>query len=73
MTASDSIRYRLALADGFLREARQESRCDGRAAAAGRRHLGLVDCASFDVRRRANVTTALAYNQPFGDPGLGRA
>ena len=41
--------------------------------AAGRRHLSLVNCASFEVIRRANVTTAFAYDQHFGDQGFGRA
>jgi predicted nucleic acid-binding protein len=41
--------------------------------AAGRRHLSLVDCASFEVMRRASVTTAFAYDQHFGDQGFGQA
>ena len=41
--------------------------------AAGRPDLSLVDCASFEVMRRANVTTAFAYDQHFGDQGFGAA
>jgi predicted nucleic acid-binding protein len=39
--------------------------------AAGLRHLSVVDCASFEVMRRANVTTAFAYERHFGEQGFG--
>jgi predicted nucleic acid-binding protein len=39
--------------------------------AAGLRHLSLVDCASFEVMRRANITTAFAYDRHFGEQGFG--
>ncbi|MCX6545076.1 MAG: PIN domain-containing protein [Acidobacteria bacterium] len=41
--------------------------------ATGLRHLSLVDCASFEVMRRAGVTTAFAYDRHFGDQGFGAA
>ena len=41
--------------------------------AAGRRHLSLVDCASFEVMRRANITTAFAFDRHFADQGFGAA
>ena len=41
--------------------------------AAGRRQLSLVDCASFEVMRRASLATAFAYDRHFGDQGFGVA
>ena len=41
--------------------------------AAGRRRLSLVDCASFEVMRRASLATAFAYDRHFGDQGFGAA
>ena len=38
--------------------------------AAGRRHLSLVDCASFEVMRAAQVVTAFAYDQHFHEQGF---
>ena len=36
----------------------------------GRRHLSLVDCASFEVMRRSNLTTAFAFDRDFADQGF---
>ena len=38
--------------------------------AAGRRHLSLVDCASFEVMRAAQVVTAFAYDRHFHEQGF---
>ena len=38
--------------------------------AAGRRHLSLVDCASFEVMRQANLTTAFAFDRDFAAQGF---
>jgi uncharacterized protein len=37
--------------------------------AAGRRGLSLVDCASFEVMRRAGIQTAFAYDPHFEEFG----
>ena len=37
--------------------------------AAGRRGLSLVDCASFEVMRRAGIETAFAFDPHFGEFG----
>ncbi|HPW17504.1 MAG TPA: PIN domain-containing protein [Candidatus Aminicenantes bacterium] len=37
--------------------------------AAGRRGLSLVDCASFEVMRRAGMQTAFAYDPHFAEFG----
>lgn len=36
---------------------------------AARRHLSLVDCASFEVMRRAEIRTAFAFDRHFQDSG----
>jgi predicted nucleic acid-binding protein len=38
--------------------------------AAGRRGLSLVDCASFEVMRRAGIATAFAFDPHFGEFGF---
>lgn len=37
--------------------------------AAGRRGLSLVDCASFEIMRRAGIGTAFVYDPHFGEFG----
>jgi predicted nucleic acid-binding protein len=37
--------------------------------AAGRRGLSLVDCASFEIMRRAGIGTAFAFDPHFGEFG----
>jgi uncharacterized protein len=38
--------------------------------ATGRRHLSLVDCASFGVMRAAHVVTAFCYDRHFHEQGF---
>ncbi len=38
--------------------------------AAGRRRLSLVDCVSFAICRRLNITVALAFDPHFAEMGL---
>jgi predicted nucleic acid-binding protein len=38
--------------------------------AAGRRQLSLVDCASFEVMRAAQLDTAFAYDRHFDEQGV---
>jgi predicted nucleic acid-binding protein len=38
--------------------------------AAGRRDLSLVDCASFEVMRRANLVRAFAFDPHFSEQGF---
>ncbi|MBE3096304.1 MAG: VapC toxin family PIN domain ribonuclease, partial [Planctomycetes bacterium] len=38
--------------------------------AAGRRQLSLVDCASFEVMRRARILQAFAYDRHFAEQGF---
>jgi predicted nucleic acid-binding protein len=41
--------------------------------AAGRRHLSLVDCTSFETMRRGRVETAFAFDRHFGEQGFASA
>ncbi len=41
--------------------------------AAGRRHLSLVDCLSFEIIRRLRLRSALAYDKHFGEQGFSLA
>jgi predicted nucleic acid-binding protein len=38
--------------------------------AAGRRHLTLVDCSSFEVMRRGDITRACAFDRHFAEQGF---
>ena len=38
--------------------------------ASGRRQLSLVDCASFEAMRQANVRAAFAYDRHFNEMGF---
>lgn len=38
--------------------------------AAGRRHLSLVDCASFEIMRQLTVRRAFAYDRHFEEQGF---
>ena len=38
--------------------------------AAGRRHLSLVDCASFEIMRQLRVRRAFAYDRHFEEQGF---
>jgi len=41
--------------------------------AAGRRHLSLVDCSSFELMRRAGADPVFGFDRHFSEQGFGEA